>query len=133
MERNELAKCIQIAKQRFGDMYYPELAKGWAEMEFTDVKEYLETAIPETIKLRGMEARYIKTRMAQIREDEKQKNFKQYGLLMTDAELQENRQVYEDAQRKVNDRVFGIACTDEELMTTFWTEIKQQIQEEKDG
>ena len=130
MERTELAKCIQIAKQRFGDMYYPELAKGWAEMEFTDVRDYLNSP-PETIKLRGMEARYIKSRMAQIRENEKQKNFEQYGLLMTDAELQENRQVYEDAQRKANDRVFGIACTDEELMTTFWTEVKQQIEEDK--
>lgn len=131
MERTELAKCIQIAKQRFSDMYYPELAKGWAEMEFTDVKEYLENAIPETIKLRGLSAHSIKTRMAQIRENEKQKNFERYGLLMTDAELQENRQVYEDAQRKANDRVFGIACTDEELMTTFWTEVKQQIEGDK--
>ena len=131
MERAELEKCIAIAKARFSDQYYPEAARSWADMDFTDVKDYLENAIPETIKLRGLSGYAIKQRIKQIKESERQRNEECYGLRMTDAELEQHQEEYLEAQRDRNERIWNIRCTNDELFFNFWEEVLEQVEGEK--
>lgn len=125
--REQLEECANLAKARFKDYYSPEAARSWINLEYTDVKEYLEEVIPESVRLHGIEAGAIRARKLREEEAQRTRNFSHYKLRMTDKELAENPEKFEQAQRKVNGEVFGISCTDDELFTKYWTEVKAQV------
>ena len=128
--REQLEECTSIAKARFKDYYSPEAARSWINLEYSDVKEYLEEVIPESVRLHGIEAGAIRARKMREEEDQRRRNHEHYGRKMTDQELADNPELFEKLQRNVNKRVFGIECTDVELFTKYWTEIKAQVVKE---
>ena len=128
--REQLEECTSLAKARFKDYYSPEAARSWINLEYSDVKEYLEEVIPESIRLHGIEAGAIRLRKTKEEEAQRTRNKEHYGRAMTDQELAENPELFEKLQKNVNKRVFGIECTDDELFTKYWTDIKAQVVKE---
>ena len=125
MERTELAECISIAKSRFKNLFDVEIARSWADMDYTMVKDYLSNSIPETIMIHGMSGDYIIQRYVEERERQRQRNFEEYGLRYTDDELLEHEEEFLEAQREKNLKIFGHRWTDDELILEHWTEIWQ--------
>lgn len=133
MTRNELAECINIAKSRFKNLFDVDTARGWADMEYELVRNYLLNSIPETIMLRGMNGEYIKRRHEEELERERESNFNHYGLRYTDEELTAHKDEFLEAQRNVNYRVFKHRWTDDELILEHWTEVFKNDPHEDTG
>lgn len=123
MERNELSECIAIAKARFKSLFDVEVARSWASMDYTMVRDYLSYSIPETIIIHGMSGEYIKQRHEEDLEEERARNRTHYGLSYTDEELSAHPEEFLEAQRQVNFKMFGHRWTDDELIMEHWTEV----------
>lgn len=132
MTRTELSECIAIAKSRFKNLFDVEVARGWADMDYKMVKEYLSNSIPETILLRGMSGEYIKKRHDEEVERERQNNYEHYGLYYTDEELCANEEEFIEAQKEKNYKIFGHRWTDDELILEHWYEVWKDVEDKED-